>query len=157
MAPPITQSQNGIDGRDVRPLKTDVRNISSTELHPKVDQHVATLASIAKNNAPNTIERIAPSLSTLGDVVCYHGLHTPRPTAIMAQINSVRDITNSRNAIIREDANRAVKAILARMSKGGCRIFFPLDSAVQIAHKRRRVGTFHADAHMISKLVLGKA
>ena len=63
---------------------------------------------------------------------------------------------NARDAIIHADANLAVKTIIGRMSKGRCRIFFPMGSSVQIAHRRRRIGDFRVVAHLNSNIALGK-
>ena len=55
MAPPGTQSQNGLAERAVLSLKVAVRNALSAESRPVAGQRVSTLSVISKNHAPNTI------------------------------------------------------------------------------------------------------
>ena len=73
------------------------------------------------------------------------------------QMNCLRNILNARNAIIHADANHVVKSCVSRTLGGRAELFFPIDSSVGIAPRKRRIGTFRAVAHMQSNLIPERA
>ena len=160
-APVRTQSQNGLAERNVRSIKTAIRNLLAAESYPKPEQRIITMAAIAENHAPHSLTGLPPALAMLGRCDVLAGLaqtafnHNPDSTdPTMRQMNTLRNIMNARNAIIHAEANRVVRICTSRPLADRGKEFFPIDSTVQIAHDKRWRGSFRVVAHMHSNLIL---
>ena len=115
MAPPITQSKNGLEERGARPTTVAGRSISPSQPRPVVNQSVLTLEVMAGNQPPHTTTGAPPALAMIGrrDVISGYArtasnYASDSENPIAKQMNAVRNIMNARNAIIYTDANRAI-------------------------------------------------
>ena len=135
-APVRTQSQNGLAGRNARSIKTAVRNLLAAESYPKPEQRIVTLAVIAKNHAPHSLTGLPPALAMLGRCDLLAGIaqtafnHNPDSSGpTMRQMNTLRNITNARNAIIHAEANRLIETCAGRpltdRGRGFSRLILP--------------------------------
>ena len=67
VADPVrTHSQNGLDERAARSIRTGVRNLLAAESYPKPEQRIITLAATGKNRAPHSWAGLPSALAMLG-------------------------------------------------------------------------------------------
>ena len=160
-APTKMSHQNGLAERSVRSLKAAIQSIAINEGNLELTQNTITLAVIAKNHAPHAVAGLPPAFAMTGRCDVASGAatctweHDPLShDSLIPQMNAVRKIMDARNAIMRRDAEHAIKMSLGHNLPGGEGDFFPIGSSVQIAVDKDWIGTFRVIAHSAGNLLV---
>lgn len=162
-APSNTQSPNGFAERAVRSLKVSAGNIAPVESRPEIEHRILAMAVVSKNHSPHTTAGLPHETEMSGRSYILSGFaqsafnRNPDSTGpAIKQMNAARNIANARNAAIRADDNRVVRAFI-RSLKDRSVVFCPIDGSVQSAYKRRWIWAFRAHARLGSNLIPEKA
>ena len=159
--PPRSPNQNGLAERAVRSLKIGVRNIIAITTDACPCREIITQAVVDKNQAPHSTTGIPPALAMAGRCDVFGGFaHTafdrePAPAdSLWRDDNAIRNIPNSRNAIIMADANNSIPTMMAKISPGRFMDFSTIGSAVQITTDDKiRKGSYRAIGTLRSNLI----
>lgn len=160
-APGRAPNLNGLAEHSTRSLKIGIKNIIDATPDAFPCREIVTQAVIANNHAPRTATGIPPDLATAGRCDIPAGFptaefnHNPDKAGdLLRANNNIRNITNSRNAIIFPDDSHAVRAMIDRKLPDRYSDFAPVDSEVQIAAADETwKGPYRAIANLHSNII----
>ena len=133
------------------------------DMSPRPPHALLTRVDMARNHVPHTATGIPPPLSTAGryDLLGGHAdaawNHDPGPLGpAVRQANSMRNILNARNAIIKADAKSAIVACANRNLCERSHEFTHAGSPVRIALRGERVGSCSVFGRSPSNVIFAK-